>query len=50
MLYFKPAFNGLFRHPENVGSMVNHWVELDLYSNIIENKNFSWNINFNLAF
>ena len=51
MLYFKPvaASMGYSRYPENVGSMVNRGVELDLYSNIIENKNFSWNINFNLT-
>lgn len=40
---------GYSRFPENVGSMVNRGVELDLYSNIIENKNFSWNVNFNLT-
>ena len=51
MLYFKPvaASMGYSRFPENVGSMVNRGVELDLYSNIIENKNFSWNVNFNLT-
>ena len=48
MLYFKPSM-GYSRFPENVGSMVNRGVELDLYSNIIENKNFSWNVNFNLT-
>lgn len=51
MLYFKPvaASMGYSRFPENVGSMVNRGVELDLYSNIIENKNLSWNVNFNLT-
>ena len=31
---------GYSRFPENVGSMVNRGVEMDLYSNIIENKRF----------
>ena len=37
MLYFIPvaASMGYSRYPENVVSMVNRGVELDLYSNII---------------
>ncbi len=51
MLYFKPVSPsmGYSVFPENVGSMVNRGVELDLNSNIIETKNFSWNVNFNLT-
>lgn len=43
MLYFKPvaASMGYSRFPENVGSMVNRGVEIDLNSNIIETKDFS---------
>lgn len=51
MLYFKPVASsmGYSRLPENVGSMVNRGVELDLNSNIIETKNFTWNVNLNLT-
>ncbi|MCD7848757.1 MAG: SusC/RagA family TonB-linked outer membrane protein [Parabacteroides sp.] len=51
MLYFKPVASsmGYSRLPENVGSMVNRGVELDLNSSIIETKNFTWNVNLNLT-
>ena len=51
MLYFKPVSPsmGYSRFPENVGSMVNRGVELDLNSNIINTKDFTWDINFNLT-
>ena len=51
MLYFKPVSPsmGYSRYPENVGSMVNRGVEVDLNSAIIDTKNFSWNINLNLT-
>ena len=51
MLYFKPVSPsmGYSRYPENVGSMVNRGVEVDLNSTIIDTKNFSWNINLNLT-
>ena len=51
MLYFKPvaASMGYSRFPENVGSMVNRGVEIDLNSNIIETKDFSWSVNLNLT-
>ncbi|WP_293666078.1 SusC/RagA family TonB-linked outer membrane protein [uncultured Parabacteroides sp.] len=51
MLYFKPVASsmGYSRLPENVGSMVNRGVELDLNSNIIETKNITWNVNLNLT-
>ena len=51
MLYFKPVSPsmGYSRYPENVGSMVNRGVELDLNSTIINTKNFSWNVNLNLT-
>ena len=51
MLYFKPVASsmGYSRFPENVGSMVNRGVELDLNSNIINTKDFTWDINFNLT-
>ena len=51
MLYFKPVSPsmGYSRFPENIGSMVNRGVELELNSTIINNKNFTWDINFNLT-
>ena len=51
MLYFKPVSPsmGYSRYPENVGSMVNRGVEVDLNYAIIDTKNFSWNINLNLT-
>lgn len=51
MLYFKPvaASMGYSRFPENVGSMVNRGIEIDLNSNIIETKEFSWSVNLNLT-
>lgn len=51
MLYFKPvaASMGYSRYPENIGSMVNRGVELDLRSNLIETKNLTWDINLNLT-
>ena len=51
MLYFKPVASsmGYSRFPENVGSMINRGVELDLSSNIISTKDFTWDINFNLT-
>jgi len=51
MLYFKPVAPsmGYSRFPENVGSMINRGVELDLSSNIISTKDFTWDINFNLT-
>ena len=51
MLYFKPVNPsiGYSTFPENIGSMVNRGVELDLHSNIINTKNFSWDINLNLT-
>ena len=51
MLYFKPVASsmGYSRFPENVGSMINRGVELDLNSNIINTKDFTWDINFNLT-
>lgn len=51
MLYFKPVASsmGYSRLPMNVGSMVNRGIELDLNSNIIETKNFTWNVNLNLT-
>ena len=51
MLYFKPVnpSMGYSRYPENVGSMVNRGVEIDLHSNIINMKNFSWDVNLNLT-
>lgn len=51
MLYFKPVAPsmGYSRYPENVGSMVNRGVELDLHSNIINTKDWTWNVDFNLT-
>ena len=51
MLYFKPVNPsiGYSTFPENIGSMVNRGVEIDLHSNIINTKNFSWDINLNLT-
>ena len=51
MLYFKPVASsmGYSRFPENVGSMVNRGVELDLNSNIINTKDFTWDVSFNLT-
>ena len=51
MLYFKPVnpSMGYSRYPENVGSMVNRGVEIDLNSNIINVKNFSWDVFLNLT-
>lgn len=51
MLYFKPVASsmGYSRFPENVGSMINRGVELDLNSTIIDTKNFSWSVNLNLT-
>ena len=51
MLYFKPVnpSMGYSRYPENVGSMVNRGVEIDLHSNIINMDNFSWDVNLNLT-
>ena len=51
MLYFKPVAPsmGYSRFPENVGSMINRGVELDLNSNIVNTKDFTWDINFNLT-
>ena len=51
MLYFKPVAPsmGYSRFPENVGSMVNRGVELDLSSSLINTKNFTWDITLNLT-
>ena len=51
MLYFKPVASsmGYSRFPENVGSMINRGVELDLSSNIFDTKDLTWDINFNLT-
>ena len=51
MLYFKPVASsmGYSRFPENVGSMINRGVELDLNSNIFDTKDLTWDINFNLT-
>ena len=51
MLYFKPVAPsmGYSRYPENVGSMINRGVELDLHSNIISTKDFSWDVSLNLT-
>ena len=51
MLYFKPVSPsmGYSRFPENVGSMINRGVELDLNSNIFSTKDFTWDVNFNLT-
>ena len=51
MLYFKPvaASMGYSRYPENIGSMINRGVEVDLHSNLIETKDFTWDINLNLT-
>ena len=51
MLYFKPVASsmGYSRIPENVGSMINRGVELDLNSNIFDTKDLTWDINFNLT-
>ena len=51
MLYFKPVSSsmGYSRLPENVGSMINRGVELDLTSNIIETKDINWDVNLNLT-
>ena len=51
MLYFKPVAPsmGYSRFPENVGSMINRGVELDLNSNIFDTKDLTWDINFNLT-
>ncbi|MDY3070128.1 MAG: TonB-dependent receptor [Parabacteroides sp.] len=51
MLYFKPVSPsmGYSRFPENIGSMINRGVELELNSTIINNKHFTWDINFNLT-
>ena len=35
---------------QNVGSTANSGVEVQLSANIIQNKSFSWNANFNIAF
>lgn len=40
---------GYSRFPENVGSMINRGVELDLNSNIFDTKDLTWDINFNLT-
>lgn len=49
MLYNKPTppSNGYSSIPMNVGSMANYGVELDLTSNLVNNSNFRWDINFN---
>ena len=51
MLYFKLVASsmGYSRFPENVGSMINRGVELDLNSNIFDTKDLTWDINFNLT-
>ena len=51
MLYFKPVASsmGYSRFPENVGSMINRGVELDLNSNIFDTKDSTWDMNFNLT-
>ena len=51
ILYFKPVASsmGYSRFPENVGSMINRGVELDLNSNIFDTKDLTWDINFNLT-
>ena len=51
MLYFKPVNPsiGYSTFPENIGSMVNRGVEIDLHSNLINTKDFSWDINLNLT-
>lgn len=51
MLYFKPvaASMGYSRYPENIGSMINRGVEVDLHSKLIETKDFTWDINLNLT-
>ena len=51
MLYFRPVASsmGYSRMPENVGSMINRGVEIDLYSTVIDTRNVTWDINFNLT-
>ena len=51
MLYFfsvapSLGYSGMY---DNVGSMRNQGVELDLSYDIIRRKNFEWNVNFNIA-
>jgi TonB-linked SusC/RagA family outer membrane protein len=36
--------------PQNIGSMYNKGVEIDLNARIIETKDFSWSSNFNISF
>ena len=52
MLYNKPMQGSLGYNyvPMNVGSMTNSGLELDLNYNIINNKNVTWDVNFNATF
>ena len=51
MLYNRPVASsmGYTTMPVNVGSMVNHGVELDLWAELVRQENFSLGMNFNLT-
>lgn len=51
MLYDRPVASslGYSTIPMNVGSMMNRGFEMDLYGDIIRNKNLIWSANFNLT-
>lgn len=44
-----PSSLGYSSYVDNVGDLYNSGVELDLSYNIINNKNFSWDVNFNIS-
>ena len=51
MLYNKPVApsNGYSSIPMNIGSMRNRGIEIDLHSKLINTKDLTWNIDFNIT-
>jgi TonB-linked SusC/RagA family outer membrane protein len=51
MLYNKPVApsNGYSSIPMNIGSMRNRGIEIDLHSKLIDTKDLTWNIDFNIT-
>ena len=52
MLYYMPVSpsNGYSVYPKNIGSIRNNGVEIDLNSDIINNRNIQWNVFANATF
>lgn len=48
--YYAGYFNGGNTRYENVGSVLNQGLELTLGAKLIDNKKFSWNVNFNMSY